>query len=314
MTRVRIKQHITSYRTLRNLEPGTIIDVPAEWADQLVSIGLAEKAWTGPVEEKPTGKPKPEIDPELAGWLSSRGFVLNPEGVAYVRTDRLETGDVVKLVIDFTDTPKGARFGYRLDLTHDPPKWIPDKSLHDHPVLLAYKRFRDDLLERGKPAAIGEAVRELPAGEGQFLLQKVEAKDEEQILAEMRGDFESEVLKQLFYSFEHAGRRVVGLSYKGVKQIVLKQGHIEVKELELKESEKAWVAVCKARDKARDLEVYGASIQAKEMVLRDGSKVPDQFAMVKAVSKAQRNAMRGLISEVLVTEAYKRWLEGHKSV
>ena len=307
--KVRIKEHITSYRTLRDLEPGTIIDVPAEWADQLVSIGLAEKAWTGPVEEKPTEKPKPKIDPELAGWLSSRGFVLNPEGVAYIRTDRLETGDVVKLVVDFTDTPKGARFGYRLDFAKDPPEWKPDKALRDHSVLLEFKHLRDDLLERGKPAAIGEAVKELPAAEGQALLQKVEAKDDEQILAEMRGDFESEILKQLFYSFEQAGRRVVGLSYKGVKQMAIRQGHIEVKELELKESEKAWVAVCKARDKARDLEVYGASIQTKEMVLRDGSKVPDQFALTKAVSKAQRNALRGLISEVVITETYKRWLK-----
>ena len=309
--KVRIKQHVSSYRTLRDLKPGTVIDVPAEWADQLVSIGLAEKAWTGPVEEKPTKKPKPEIYPELAGWLSSRGFVLNPEGVAYVRTDRLETGDVVKLVIDFTDTSKGARFGYRLDLTKDPPEWKPDKALRDHPVLLGFKHFRDEWLERGKPKPVPEAMKELPAAEGQALLQKVEAKDEEQILAEMRGDFESEILKQLFYSFEQAGRRVVGLSYKGVKQMAIRQGHIEVKELELKESEKAWVAVCKARDKARDLEVYGASIQLKEMVLRDGSKVLDPFAMTKVVSKAQRNAMRGLISEVLVMEAYKRWLEEH---
>ena len=307
--KIRIKEHITSYRTLRDLEPGTIIDVPAEWANQLVSSGLAEKAWTGPVEGEAEKKQKPEINPELAGWLSSRGFVLNPEGVAYIRTDRLETGDVVKLLVDFTDTTKGTRFGYRLDFTKDPPEWRPDKALHDHPVLLEFKRFRDDLLEQKKPAVFGELDREFPAAEGQALLQKVEAKDEEQILAEMRGDFESEVLKQLFYSFEQAGRKIVGLSYKGVKQIALRQGHIKVKDLDLKETEKAWVAVCKARDKARDLEVYGASIQAKEMVLRDGSKAPDQFALTKAVSKAQRNALRGLISEVVITETYKRWLE-----
>ena len=223
-------------------------------------------------------------------------------------------GNIVKLVVDFGKSPKGARFAYVLNLEKDPPEWENAPNFRDHPDLLSFKAFRDKLLaerEHRKPAEIGEAVRELPAGEGQVLLQKVEAKDEEQILAEMRGDFKSEVLKQLFYSFEHAGRRIVGLSYKGVKQIVLKQGHIEVKDLELKETEKAWIAVCKARDKARDLELYGVSIQLKELVMRDGSKVPDPFAMTKAVSKAQRNAMRGLVSEVLVTETYKRWLEEH---
>ena len=78
--KVRVTQHITSYRTLRDLEPGTIIDVPAEWADQLVRSGLAEKAWTGPVEPRPAG-----IDPELAGWLVEHGFTKNPEGTAYLK-------------------------------------------------------------------------------------------------------------------------------------------------------------------------------------------------------------------------------------
>lgn len=49
--KVRIKNHISSYRTLKNLEPGQIVDVPSEWADQLVRANLAEKAWAAPIEE-----------------------------------------------------------------------------------------------------------------------------------------------------------------------------------------------------------------------------------------------------------------------
>ena len=278
------------------------------------------------VEAKPEAKPKEEppkpeekkveIDPELAGWLSSKGFTRTPEGVAFVRTEKLETGDVVKLQVDFSDTPKGTRYGYRLDLQSDPPEWKSDPALRDHPTLLEFKRFRDDLpaqREERVQTPLGAKFVEVPTAEGQVLMQReaeaMEAKDDQQILVEMKGDFKAEVLKQLFYSFESAGRRVVGLSYKGVKQMAMRQGHIEVKELELKESEKAWTAICKARDKAKDLEVYGVAIQPKEIILRDGGRMPDNFALIKAVSKCQRNALRGLISEVVITEAYKRWLE-----
>lgn len=281
------------------------------------------KVEVGPKEAKPEAKPKEkkrvEIDPRLSSWLVSNGFVREPDGVAYVKQDRVG-GNPVKLQIDFSDTPKGGRYGYRLDSQSDPPEWKSDPALHDHPLLLQFKRYRDDLLAQREPARVAPPPApkvepaEVPTGEGQVLMQKeveeMESKDDTQILAEMKGDFKAEVLKQLFYSFMSGGRKVVGLSYKGVKQIAMRQGHIMVKELELKETEKAWIATCKARDKAKDLEVYGAAIQPKEIVLRDGNKMPDSFAMSKAVSKAQRNALRGLISEVVVTEAYKRWLDG----
>jgi len=278
-----------------------------------------------PPPPKPEAKPKPkekkgvEINPELSSWLAEHGFVREPEGVAYVKQEKVG-GDSVKLQVDFSDTPKGTRYGYRLNSQFDPPKWKSDPALHDHPLLLQFKRFRDDLLaQRDARVQIPPAVSkptEIPTAEGQVLMQKeaeaMDAKDDTQILAEMKGEFKAEVLKQLFYSFESGGRRVVGLSYKGVKQMAMRQGHIKVKELELKETEKAWIATCKAKDKAKDLEVYGAAIQPKEITFRNGGKMPDPFAMSKAVSKAQRNALRGLISEVVITEAYKRWIEGRR--
>lgn len=282
-------------------------------------IAVGPKGSPRTIEEVGNDDAGPRIDPELRSWLVGRGFARGPEGVAYTKTDKVGE-DTVKLQIDFSDDPRGMRYGYRLNISEDPPKWKPDRALRDHPTLLEYKRFRDDLLvqqERAKtappPASKAEPTG-IPTGGGQVLMQKeaelLEAKDDTQILAEMKGEFKDEVLKQLFYSFKSGGRTVTGLSYKGVKQIALRQGHIKVKELELKETEKAWIATCKARDKAKDLEVYGAAIQPKEITLRDGGKIPDIFAMPKAVSKAQRNALRGLISEVVITEAYKRWVEG----
>lgn len=150
-------------------EADQIADLPDGLVQKLVGQGLAaevieepEKKLTlatfmpkkleGPTSpQKPETEPKPEgkkveIDPKLAGWLSSKGFTLGPEGVAFTRTERLETGDVVKLQVDFSDTPKGARYGYRLDIEKDPPEWKSDPHLHDHPLLLQFKQFRDDLL------------------------------------------------------------------------------------------------------------------------------------------------------------------------
>jgi hypothetical protein len=211
-------------------------------------------------------------------------------------------------VVDFEKAPgKGARYGYELDMRTG--EWRTAEDLRDsHPLLLQYKAYRDQLLAP-KPEVkvrVEEAVKELPAGEGQVLIQKIEAKDEEQIVEELaRTDFVSDVLSQYFYCFEHKGRKVVGLSYKGVKQLALRKGNIELKDLELREAKDGYIAIVKARDLERNLEVYGVAYQAYNWP--DGT--PDNFAVAKAVAKAQRNALRALIPETLITEAYKRWLE-----
>jgi hypothetical protein len=45
------------------------------------------------------------------------------------------------------------------------------------------------------------------------------------------------------------------------------------------------------------------------MRLRDGGEAEDAFALQKAVGKAQRNAIRALIPEAVIAEAYRAWLE-----
>jgi len=259
---------------------------------------------------------RPTVDPKLMDWLQRMGFTRSPDGTAFTKTTKVGE-DIVKLMIDFKNNPKGNRYGYKLDESVDPPKWKNVPALRDHQTLLEFKGFRDKVPTEPKPEAGSKpapaAPREIPAGEGQVLMQReaeaLDAKDDQQILAELKGDLQAEILKRYFYSFKVNGRTVVGLSYKGVKQIARQQGHIIIKELELKETEKTWLAICKALDKARDLEIYGAASQPKEITYRDGGKAPDPFALTKAVSKAQRNALRGLISETVVSEAYKAWMK-----
>ncbi|GAI57019.1 unnamed protein product, partial [marine sediment metagenome] len=235
---------------------------------------------------KPMLLKKAEIDPELSSWLVGEGFARGPEGVAYTKTDKVGE-DTVKLQIDFNDDFRGMRYGYRLNISEDPPKWKPDKALRDHPTLLRFKRYRDDLLtqrhhrlllERSKtapPPAPPKATAETPAGGGTKLAllppeveeaKEMEHRDEQMIIRELKGDLKvlERALADYFYSFELRGRKVIGLSYAGVKAIIRRMGRIEILEIKVEEKTKSWFVLVKARDKLKDLEAYGAAIQPKQ--------------------------------------------------
>ena len=293
---------------------------------QTLATFMPKKLEESTSPQKPETEPKPEekrteVDPELAGWLSSKGFTRTPEGVAFVRTEKLETGDVVKLQVDFSDTPKGTRYGYQLNLSADPPEWKSISTLRDHPLLLQFKRFRDDLLaQREARVRIPQGPpkpTEVPAGGGTKLAllqpeveeaEEMEHRDEQMIIRELKGDLKvlERALADYFYSFELHGRRVIGLSYSGVKAIIRRMGHIEILEIKVEEKPRSWFVLIKARDKLKDLEAYGAAVQPKQFP--GGGENP--FALTVAVSKAQRNAWRHFIDEKVVTETYRAWLEG----
>ena len=270
----------------------------------------------------------PRIDPELARWLVSKGFVREPEGVAYVRQDKVGE-DLVKLQVDFSVSEKGSRYGYRLNPQPDPPEWKSDKALHDHPLLLQFKRFRDDLLaqrEHGKtvPPPAPQKIRpaEVSTGGGAKLallppeeeeeVKEIARRDEQMIIRELKGDLKvlERALADYFYSFklrdrDGRTRTVIGLSYAGVKAIIRRMGHIEILEIKVEEKPKSWFVLVKARDKLKDLEAYGAAAQPKQFL--GGGENP--FALTVAVSKAQRNAWRHFIDEKVVTETYREWLK-----
>ena len=341
MKKVRIVSAVTTFGPFKNLEVGQVKEMDDILAEKAVKNGIgvvigpdllesykeavdeSEKFKKGggptPQEraEKIEEKPALEIDSRLINWLQEMGFTRDLNGTAFTKTTKVGE-EIVRLMVDFKNNSKGNRYGYKLDVNVDPPEWKNAPAMRDHPILLEFKGFRDKVLAEPNPSDIAPlakekipAEREIPTGDGQALLQKeaeaMEAKDDQQILSELKGDLKAEILRQYFYSFTVNGRTVVGLSYKGVKQIARKQGHIIIKELELKETDKAWLAICKALDKARDIEIYGAASQPKEITFRSGGATPDPFALTKAVSKAQRNALRGLISETVISEAYKAW-------
>ncbi|MQY68660.1 MAG: hypothetical protein GH150_04685 [Hadesarchaea archaeon] len=280
--------------------------------------------------EEPAPPPKPkekglhrgairtEIDPELSSWLVGRGFVRGPEGVAYTKTDKVGE-DTVRLQIDFSDDPRGMRYGYRLNIQTDPPEWKSDSNLRDHPTLLEFKRFRDDLLAQREHAKITPPEAkpvEAPAKEGGARVEvmatgeevprevmEIQIRDEQQILEEMKG----KVLDTYFYQFKLRGRIVTGLSYAGCRALAQRMGGLHISDLKIKETEKSWVATCRIHDVRRNLILMGAAMQPKKMRLRDGSEVEDFFSFTKAAGKCQRNAIRACLPEQVITTMYDEW-------
>jgi len=124
----------------------------------------------------------------------------------------------------------------------------------------------------------------------------VESKDEQQIMEEVKG----RLVDDLIYDFNTgSGRRVIGLSYAGVVMAARKQGNIHVEDVKIVEDDGKFMAKAKGRDVTRNFEIIGVASQRKEMDTRNG-KIPDEFALVKAVAKAQRNVLRRLIPEAVI--------------
>lgn len=121
--------------------------------------------------------------------------------------------------------------------------------------------------------------------------------DEEQILAELRG----QVLDTYVYSFPQGGKTVTGLSWAGIKAIASKMGAVGIDLAQLLETDTGWTCVVRATGPDGSSRI-GAAQQAKQMwVNKDNKFVDDPHALPKAINKAQRNAIRALLPETLIT-------------
>jgi len=126
--------------------------------------------------------------------------------------------------------------------------------------------------------------------------REMDRRDEEQILAELEGKY----LEEFVYQFHQGNRTVTGLSWAGIKEIAYRMGNINVDLERFEENETHFSIFVKATDSERGNTRLGVYSQPKTMKRRDGSEEPDQFALQKALSKAQRNAMRALMPEQML--------------
>lgn len=132
----------------------------------------------------------------------------------------------------------------------------------------------------------------------------MDTRDENQILAELQGHY----LTEFVYSFKAGGRDVIGLSWAGVKELAYRYGGIQVEECKIEEKADFWLVTCKAVDVQRKNSRFGVATQSKMMKRRDGSSEVDEFALQKATSKAQRNAIRALMPEIAVKQYIDQFL------
>lgn len=168
------------------------------------------------------------------------------------------------------------------------------------------------------------------------------AADERQIQAELEG----RALGSMVYSFKQGGSTVTGLSYKGIFEAVRqvntrKKGHIKIaaepapkfEEITvdadtgrtddtgqpITEARRAVRCTVYAIDEMYGSARFGTAIQMREQKLTKKDKAgnplykPDPFADAKALSKASRNALEGMLPLLLVEELKANYL-GQKSV
>lgn len=148
-----------------------------------------------------------------------------------------------------------------------------------------------------------------------FLL--MEQADEEQILAEMKG----EIIKEFVYSFPQGGKEIVGLSKTGVdnacREASKKGEFFRVIDMPQIQQDGDYINVIvkvgrytlhpETRQEIMIDSTLGAKRQWKKMKLQDKSIVADPFWFEKALSKAERNAKRKLLPEKLIVELIKEY-------
>ena len=148
----------------------------------------------------------------------------------------------------------------------------------------------------------------------------MEKRDEEQIVADLEGRY----LEEFVYEFcrrhkwpERVRPRectctdlVVGISWFGIQEASRAYGRIQVpiEKAKIKETAEEVEVMVEAVDTQTNSSRIGVSSQAKNMTTRVGV-MHDSFALQKALSKAQRNAIKQLLPQTML----KEWIQRHRN-
>ena len=131
-------------------------------------------------------------------------------------------------------------------------------------------------------------------------------RDDSQVLLEIQGSF----MEEFVYSFKTKEGQVTGLSWVGTKEVARQMGNISVEDCEILEKSETYLVKCKAKDIARNVTMFGVAEQSKKMRFKSGEEQVDLHALSKCVSRAQRNAIRGLIPEIFIKKMIEQYLKG----
>lgn len=131
-------------------------------------------------------------------------------------------------------------------------------------------------------------------------------RDDSQVLLEIQGGF----MEEFVYSFPTKEGKVTGLSWAGAKEVARQMGNISAEDCDILEKPDTYLVKCKAKDTTRNVTMFGVAEQSKNMRLKNGDSIQDLHALSKAVSRAQRNAIRGLIPEIFIKKMIEQYLKG----
>lgn len=149
-----------------------------------------------------------------------------------------------------------------------------------------------------------------------------ELADDDIIEREMTG----EVLPFFVYRFKQEGGEVVGLTVKGVNEVVRRLNRNPksgskirinpqylVKEEVEREGEKGIEVSVYAEDLVSGNSAWGVKFEPYMATKRDGGRYKNKFATEKALSKAERNAKRKLISEMVAVKIIDKLIKEEPS-
>jgi hypothetical protein len=158
-------------------------------------------------------------------------------------------------------------------------------------------------LEEGKPRSTED-------------FQALEYLDDQAIVASLDGAI---LASQMFYVINQGNFSVVGISLDGVREIARQYADkmglsFRFGDMNVQETEDAYLVRVKVEvdfPKGGHVENWGVKRQEKALQLQSGVVRQDPYAFEKACSKAQRNALMGVIPKSFIEMAYSEWLSKH---
>jgi len=137
--------------------------------------------------------------------------------------------------------------------------------------------------------------------------------DEQQAIAELKGQY----LEQYVYNFKDNGIEVTGLSLMGVRETARELNKRNLARISISEREPIIIETddyVEARVYAKDELNGGGYWGIKRQSKKYSTGTENKFAVEQALSKAQRNALRGLIPEPFVKEMITEYLKSGRGV
>lgn len=164
-----------------------------------------------------------------------------------------------------------------------------------------------------KPVSVQELVKNEPVEVAPYVA--MDAADDEQVLDMIEGKIDS--LKDLVYSFEQDGKRIVGLSWVGTKaaafQLARKKICILSEEdfkYEVDPTDPEYVLfIVTVKDLVTGAKRYGSKRQWMKLHTRSKGDVPNKFWFEQGKSKATRNAMQDLMPAEWIAKMVDKWMK-----